>query len=323
MEDMEHAELPPRPEPIPWSAAVIVLVAGGIIGGLIYGMVDMPMMQREKTAAMQRTARVNSRIDEMTPRPTISAPPAVSAPIETEPKFDVTKQKPLEIPKTPGNLAPTDDFSPKPDATRNAAAAAIAAASADKKGKGKKTPPMDPFGHGMQPLPGMLPPADGSKLNQQQVLPPTAQGEITFCRVSPADVASGVSRIASAARAAGASVTRFEDWDSAAGKGMPALVVLLPPAKVQAFLKQIGATIVEEWQGDSEDRRARLTRSYKTKLNELRKRREELLIKYLETAPNVRDINEDIDHQTAALDVLKNVSLPDNMSVVRITITQE
>jgi hypothetical protein len=153
---------------------------------------------------------------------------------------------------------------------------------------------------------------------------PNAPPKAAFAEVSVAATVDDVDGLVDRVRSI-AAVARGYAWtyrlprtsDATESRGV---VVVVPASELESVVTKLatvaGATVLEQSSGDADERNARLERPLRSRLSELEKERQKLLIKFLEDAPSVVEVGEKIADLKAQLGGFKRV--PPDRAAIRV-----
>lgn len=149
---------------------------------------------------------------------------------------------------------------------------------------------------------------------------PTPKGLLVTLRLDVADTNATVGALQALASREGGSAIRF---DETAGKpDAEGAVIFVPAAKADEAEKAIGAiggvVVSDRWTGSTSDRLDRIEQAAVDHLSDLHVKRQELLIKYFDDAPQIKHIDEDTDRITKCIAVLRSQKQDANVAVIKI-----
>lgn len=149
---------------------------------------------------------------------------------------------------------------------------------------------------------------------------PTPKGLLVTLRLDVADTNAAVRALQSVASKEGGSAIRF---DETAGKpDAEGAVIFVPAAKADEAERAIGAiggvVVSDRWTGSSSDRLDRIEQAAVDHLSDLHVKRQELLIKYFDDAPQIKHIDEDTDRINKCIAELRSQKQDANMAVIKI-----
>lgn len=285
---------PPKPrDPNKGTSPIVFLIAGLVIGGaLVLAAVKMTGQGSNPVATHLVSGKDSGKPDVVPNEPTPNAPLG-------DPKRDA------------GAKDPKDAGDPKP---------------------GTEEPPYNPFegSIGVNPPPSEMsgtvdsgrPPAMPPKAikqmgkepfggNTKPVDPPettTPRGYLAVIRLDVENPESAVSAIQGVASKVGGSAIQF---DETAKRVEPEGAILFVPLskaeEAQKLLGGVGSVVVSDtWNGSSGARLDRIENEAQNQLSDLRIKRQELLVKYFEDAPQIKHIDEDADRINKCLAALRS-----------------
>ncbi len=290
---------PNRVVPLAW--VVCGLVAGVALTGLI---LKNPFSRKHKTAVASN----------------ISKPAATSSVVVNPP---VTVPAPKTNLVTPQNANSTGTSS-KPSGPAGSPATTNVPAMPG------QINPNPGIGGPIISHPATTPPAQQSK--PMPVGPPAAVSE-GVGQVALVSVVEEVGRAEQArtqlsgiAKNFGGSSRRFMSQRDVKERTPEGLLVLIPPSQLEKFLqavKKVGPVVAKTtWTGTPGDRQEKLTSAARERLFDLEKRKSALMVKYYEDAPEVKDIQEQIDGITAMINALHLGAKADTMAGVIFEFTE-
>lgn len=172
------------------------------------------------------------------------------------------------------------------------------------------------------------PPVDVDPLGLQPVSPPApsqAAPDVRLVLISISDRNSplGKSELVELANGAAATVRSYSEFGGPELTEREGVLVLIPEKRLAELLDSIkklepGASEVI-WKGPSEVRQSRLTGEIELQISELKVKRQQLLIRYLEEAPQVVDIDEALERARQSLAKLRIENGLSGMAAVRVT----
>ncbi len=188
-------------------------------------------------------------------------------------------------------------------------------------------PPMSP---GVVPG-GVVPegqtPADPKATNDPTAGPaatpvPPAGAQLVLGTLTGVDLEAGQRSVAAlAARHAGAART-FTHMDADGNVEAQGVVLLVAPSdvpKVVAEIKRLGDFSVEdESRGSKASRQSKLSGTLSARLSLLRRKREELLVQFLEDADPVKNIEAAIDKEARAVGAVRLTGAADRLAAIRV-----
>ncbi len=270
--------------------ATAIWALGGVVVGLALAFGAVPLMGGHWGPPAAQT-----------PKP-LAVPPSTEAP--TQP----AQEPPSVAPQGP---APTGETAPAP---------------AD----GTAVQPLDPFGG--TALPGKLPTVVGPIL-PEAVRPPTATKAPDVVPNAPAPkratsgadletVAHETNDVEAAKREIAAFVKKRGGTVRSVAGGMMVLVPRDQAPGVMAVLSKHGTvTSQESWSGTPSERQNRLVADLEQQRGALMKKRSELLVKYLEDASPVKQVEEDIKTVERRIEELQIEPAAQHMAAVKVTFT--
>ncbi|HTQ09757.1 MAG TPA: hypothetical protein VMI31_06770 [Fimbriimonadaceae bacterium] len=172
-------------------------------------------------------------------------------------------------------------------------------------------------GPGVQinPNPGGGP--DGSPVPPDQTPPKTMLVTMRLNVTDPDQALKSLQQIAS--KEDGAAI-QFDE--TAKNPDPEGAILFVPSAKEQDTEKLVGAigdlVVSDTWTGSSADRMDRIESDATNRINELHIKRQELLVKYFDDAPQIRHIDEDSDRITKCLASLRAQKPGAKTAVIKI-----
>lgn len=294
-------ELKSRREPW-YSDRWLIGTCGAIIGALFMYVARQPEIDHYKNAPLPARAIVQNSH----PVPS-SANPGATA---TSPMQPSSQAAPTSI-----NSKATDaNSSDSPSATPEKPSAATRPTTVHKEeGKpdtesNRQRPPMNPLINGDIGLtkdPGALPP-----IGQAGTLPSVVPATDTLpgLTVSGSGGAGAGVVLASIARKFGGGIKKYEEY-TGRDKSSIGYIVWVPEKNSRAFLEKLksssGIDISDQVQGSGDDRNRIFTEGLRTILARLTKQRADLLIKYYEDAPSVKEIDGQIAEVNKSISTMR------------------
>lgn len=288
---------------------LLFLVVGAAIGGAVV-LTVLHMLDRSTPRLAYDGTPVRTQLQNAIPQgggPQSSPPGAGSA----IPGPD--KSKPAQTTQT----APNADNGAKPgahEAPFNPFDGSLASSMPPKQITGKINAP--PSG----------PPAatgtSGSKdpaISQSQE-PAAPRGQLITIRLDVSDPDAAVKALEAIAAKEGGSAIQYDEM--AVKRYAEGALLFVPAASAAETEKQIagvGSVIVsDKWDGSSGDRLDRIERTASDRLSDLHIQRQELLVKYLEEAPQIKHIDEDSERINKCVEALRAHKAGPNTAVLKI-----
>jgi hypothetical protein len=163
----------------------------------------------------------------------------------------------------------------------------------------------------------------GNQKPSSPVDPPetvTPKGLLVTMRLDVGDPDAAVKALQGIASKVGGSAIRFDE--SAANSDAEGAIVFVSTDKCEEaakLIESVGSIVVsDKWTGSSLDRIDRIERLAADRLSDLRMKRQELLIKYFEDAPEVKHLDEDVDRISKCVAALRARKPGPNTAVIKI-----
>lgn len=285
---IETRPLPAGGDNTPWYMHRLVWAFGGLcLGGMVL------LGPRPGSSQLPTTPPTNPPVQSSASVPTVTKKP--------EAKPEETKA--------------TDET--KPDAGKPVATNSASPSGAD-------TSPANPFAG---TITGTLPGPDtpilpdirpGSSLGTSQ--PPVAPAKATLLTISRARTSSAKADIVAVAKGLGGSSHSFAEADPHGGTRIEGVILFVPASKLDEALAKVGGSVDGRWSGPATDREDQLIQPYKDRIDALEAKKSELLVKYLEDAPEVREIQDAIDSLTKTMAQLHPDKSKDSQAWIVVTL---